>query len=249
MNTYVVSSLSGNEKKTMRSLSSDLNSEDLFSTAPSTINFDMKSTEEGDYIFIFSGEKVPLTFSYLGEERLFNLNTVNILNLDRMDIMLSFVKGIGILGRSGPLKYISSEIGSLIGSSIFGSSTIFEVKRFNDKEMHWDNWNGKLLAITLELPDVKFISVEGKKVESKIEELGLYPSENNEITKIKAYNKNFNRYITIERNGKIKIALWPGGIGAHKFNDRTSFSTFSKKMIEFYEFIEEALGGGYEESL
>jgi len=252
MNTYVISSLSGNDKKAMRSLSPDLNFRELLSAAPSTISFDVKFSEDEDYIFIFSDEKVALNFSYLDEERFFDLNTVNILNLDRMEIMLSFVKGIGVLGRGGPLKYISSEIGSLIGSSLFDSSTIFELRRFDNGEMQWDNWggqNGKLMAITLELPDVKSISAEGKEVELKIKELGLYPNENNEITKIKVHNEEFNRDITIERNGKIKIALWPGEIGTHEFSERTSFSKFSKKMAEFYEYVEGALGEDYEESL
>jgi len=115
MNTYIVSSLNENEKKTMRELSPALNSSEVFSTVPSTISFDIKFSEDENYILIFSDEKVPLNFSYLNEERLFDLNTVNILNLDRREILLSFVKGIGILGRGGPLNYISSEIGSLIG--------------------------------------------------------------------------------------------------------------------------------------
>lgn len=249
MNTYVISSLSGNDKKAMRSPGPDLNFRELFSAAPSTISFDVKFSENEDYIFILSDEKVALNFSYLNEERFFDLSTVNILNLDRMEIMLSFVKGIGILGRGGPLKYISSEIGPLIGSSLFGSSTIFEIKGINDKKMQWQKWGEKLFGMTLELPDVKSISIEGREIESKIEELGLYPNDNNKITRIKVYNEEFNRGITLERSGKMKIALWPGEIGAHEFIEGTSFSRFSKKMIEFYEYVEETLGENYEESL
>lgn len=244
MNTYVVSSLNRNEKKAMRSLSLERNFEELFSTAPSTINFDGKFSGDENYIFIFSDEKVALSFSYLNEKRFFDLNTVNILNLDRMEIMLSLVKGIGILGRGGPLKYISSEIGPLIGSSLFNNSKIFEMKEFYDREMEWDNWEGKLLAITFKLPDVKSISVEGKKVESKIKELELYPSDSNEIVRIKVYNEKFNREITIQRNGKIRIALWPGEVGIHGLNKGEYFSKFVEKMIEFYEYVEGALGEG-----
>lgn len=231
----------------MRSLSPDLNFRELFSAVPSTISFDIKFSEDEDYIFIFSDEKVALNFSYLNEKRFFDLNTVNILNLDRMEIMLSFIKGIGILGRGGPLKYISTEISSLIGSSLFDSPTMFEVGGFSNEEMQWQKWGGDLLGITFGLPDIKIISIEGKEIESKIKdlkikELDLYPNEDNKITKIKIYNKNFSRRITVERNGKIKMALWPGEIKMHEFSEGTSFSTFSEKMIELYEYIEEALG-------
>lgn len=249
MNTYVISSLRKNEKKAMRSLSPDLSSRQRFSTAPSTMSFDMRFSEDRDYTFVFSEEKVALHFSYLDEERFLDLHTVNILNLNRMEIMLSLVKGIGILGRGGPLKYISSEINLIIGSSLFDNSSVFDIREFSDGEMHWDNWNGDLLAITLELPDIKSISVEGRNVELKIRELELYPNESNKIAKIKAHNKNFDRNITIERSGEIRIALWSGEIGVHTFDEGTSFSTFSQKMIEFYEYVEEALGGFHEEPL
>lgn len=243
MNTYIVSSLRRTELKAARSLSPDLDFRELFSTAPSTIDFDTKFNEDEDYIFVFSKEKVALKFFYLDEKRFFDLCTVNILNLDRMRIMLSFVKGIGILGRGGPLNYISSEIGPMIGSSLFGSSTIFEARKFDDKEMQWQTWNGKLLSITFALPDIKSVSVEGGEVESKIRELELC-TNNNKITKIKAHTRSFNRRIIIERDGKIKIALWPGKISIDELEKGASFSNLEKKMIEFYEYVEGALGEG-----
>ena len=163
--------------------------------------------------------------------------------------MLSFVKGVGILGRGGPLNYISSEIGPIIGSSLFDSSTIFEVRKFNEKEMQWQVWNGKLLGITLKPPDIEFISVEGEEAESKIRELKLYPKDNWKITKIKTRNEAFNRRIIIERNGKIKVALWPGKIGVHELDKEKLIPKFMEKMIEFYEYTEEVLGGNYGESL
>jgi len=245
MNTYVISSLKKTELKAARSLSSDLDFRELFSTAPSTINFGTKFNEDEDYIFVFSEEKVALKFFYLDEKRFFDLCTVNILNLDRMKIMLSLVKGIGILGRGGPLNYISSEIGPIIGSSLFDSSTIFEVRKFSDKEMQWQTWNGKLQGITFKPSDIESISVEGEKAESKIRELELYPNDKYKIIKMKIQNENFNRKIILEGNGKIKVALWPGEIGIHELDKENLFPKFVDKMIEFYEYTEEALGENY----
>lgn len=244
MNTYIVSSLNRNEMGTIRPLSPDLNYRELFSTAPPNMNFDVKFSEKG-YAFIFSGERIPLKFSYIGEERLFDLNTVNILDPSKMEFMLSLVNGIGILGRGGPLKYISSEIALLIGSSLFASSTLFETKRFSDREMHWQVWKDRLLAITLELPDTGFISIEGRKTEETIKKMELFPNENNRIVKIRVYNEKFKRKITIERDGKIRISMWPGKVGIGEFNTK-SFYTFTEKMTEFYTYVGGALREDYE---
>jgi hypothetical protein len=242
MNTYVISSLRKAELGALRPFNSSLDSSKLFSKAPSTINFTTKFSEDNDHLFIFSGEKVALKFFYLEEKQFFDLCTVNVLNLRRMKIMLSLTEGIGILGRGGPLNYISSEIAPLIGNSLFGSSTIFEIRRFNDREMQWKIWNGKLLGITFEPPDIESISVEGEEAESKIRELRLYPSETHRIRKIKAYNEDFKRKIIIERDGKIKISLWPQKVHTSEFEEETVFSEFSEKIIEFYKYVEGALG-------
>lgn len=242
MNTYIVSLLSRNGKKAVESLNSNLNSKDLFSKMPSTMSFDVKFDADDGYIFVLSDEKVPLSFFYLKEERFYDLNTVNILNLDRMNFMLSFVKGIGILRRGDPLKYISSEINPLIGSSLFNDPSILEIRQFSDKEMQWQTWKGDLVSITLELPDAKVISVRGREIESKIEELELYPNNNNKIAEIRIHNADFNRYITIRRNGKMRIALWPGEIKMEDLNEKTLFSRFSKRMINLYEYVQQAVG-------
>lgn len=232
----------------MRELDSALDSREIFSKVPTTVKFDLRFNDTGDYVFIFSNERVILNFSYLGEERLFDLSTTSVLNLDRKRIMLSLVKGIGILGRGGPLRYISSEIDSLIGSSLFDSPTTLDVSGFNEKDLYWNNWGEELRAITLEFSDIKSISIEGKEVESKIKELNLYPNNESTIKKIKVYNKSFNRDITIEKNGKIMMALWTGDIGINKF-ERKSFLEFSDKITKFYEYVEGATGEGHEASL
>ena len=119
---------------------------------------------------------------------------------------------------------------------------MFEVRKFSDEEMQWQTWNGKLLGITFEPPDIKFISVVGEEVESKIRDLKMYPNDKYKIKSTKVKNENFNRRIIVERNGKVRIALWPGKIGMHEFEEEALFSTFSRKMIEFFEYIEGALG-------
>lgn len=123
-------------------------------------------------------------------------------------------------------------------------TSFFETKEFDNREMQWQKWGDEVLAITFELPDIKSISVEGKGIQSKIEELGLYPNNYNRITKIRTYNAKFNREIIIENNGKVKMALWPTRTRIQEIMEGSSFYEQGKKLIGFYEYVEKILGEG-----
>lgn len=247
MNTYVVSSLGRKEER--GSLVFDHETDGLFSTAPSTIKFEVRYNGKENFLFIFTAEKVLLNFSYLKEERFFDLNTVSIVNLEKSRTMLSFVEGIGILKRGGSVKYISSEINSIIGNSLFGDPTFLELREFSEKEMQWDRWNGTLKGITLELPDLGYATLEGKDIESRMRDMNLYPNNENKIMKIWVYNKILGRDIQIDKRGKMKISFWNGGINPNELKEKNSLLTFEKKMAELYGYIEGVLGVDHEETV
>ena len=157
-------------------------------------------------------EEIQINYSFLQNPLETTLNTEILILYETLkegkNLMVSSPRGMGMIVRGPPRKYIDALTSRIMKKSLFLDKKIgYEPLMFEQEDMKFDKWGEELRGISMDIEAFGKVYLTGRELNNKIPSMRYITQtmETGVINKIKIFSEYINRIVEISSYGVVKI--------------------------------------------